>query len=470
MYRNIIKGWSKHLDFTIIDIICLEVAFFIAYIVRNGFPTGGFTQQYENLVWAIVFVDILAVFFLNGYDDIIQRGYVMEIKQVLLHCGGVTAGLIIWMFIFKESSTYSRIIVLCMCPIGACFMIVARLCWKRVIRIRIREKKEYRKVLIISTEKRIEDTIEGLLQPYRNYQLNGCVLYDTGSRVGTSIKYVPVVADKDHIIKYIQESIIDEVFIDLPGYEEQAEKLMSIFVSMGLVAHVNLAKFTPSVENKRIQRFAGYMVLSSSMKFATPRQLFFKRAIDICGAMVGLLITGIVYVIFAPIIKKQSPGPVFFSQERVGRNGRRFRIYKFRTMYRDAEERKKELAAQNKMSGFMFKMDNDPRITPIGRFLRRSSIDEFPQFWNVLKGDMSMVGTRPPTVDEYRKYEVRHRKRLAMRPGLTGMWQVSGRSDIVDFEEVVELDAKYIAEWTLGLDIKIIWKTVLIVLRQKGAV
>ena len=139
-------------------------------------------------------------------------------------------------------------------------------------------------------------------------------------------------------------------------------------------------------------------------------------------------------------------------------------------MYPDAEARKKELMEQNKMSGFMFKMDNDPRIIPIGHFLRKSSIDELPHFWNVLKGDMSLVGTRPPTVDEYEQYEVRHRKRLAMRPGLTGMWQVSGRSDIVDFEEVVALDAKYITEWTLMMDFKIIWRTVLIVLGQKGAV
>ena len=118
----------------------------------------------------------------------------------------------------------------------------------------------------------------------------------------------------------------------------------------------------------------------------------------------------------------------------------------------------------------MFKMDNDPRIIPIGHFLRKSSIDELPQFWNVLKGEMSLVGTRPPTVDEYKQYGMRHRKRLAMKPGITGMWQVSGRSDIVDFEEVVALDAKYIEEWNLSMDIKILWQTVKIVLTGKGAV
>ena len=139
-------------------------------------------------------------------------------------------------------------------------------------------------------------------------------------------------------------------------------------------------------------------------------------------------------------------------------------------MYPDAEERKKELMEKNKMSGLMFKMDNDPRIFPIGHFLRKTSIDELPQFWNVLIGDMSLVGTRPPTVDEYEQYELGHRKRLAMKPGLTGMWQVSGRSDITDFDEVVALDAKYIEQWDITLDIKILWKTVLVVLTGSGAV
>ena len=139
-------------------------------------------------------------------------------------------------------------------------------------------------------------------------------------------------------------------------------------------------------------------------------------------------------------------------------------------MYTDAEERKKELMAQNKMNGLMFKMDNDPRIFPFGNFIRKTSIDELPQFWNVLKGDMSLVGTRPPTVDEYEQYELHHRKRLATKPGLTGMWQVSGRSDITDFEDVVALDTRYITEWNLGLDIKIILRTIQVVFTGRGSV
>lgn len=155
----------------------------------------------------------------------------------------------------------------------------------------------------------------------------------------------------------------------------------------------------------------------------------------------------------------------------MGKNGRPFKIYKFRSMYMDAEERKKELMKQNNIKdGMMFKMDDDPRIIKgVGHFIRKTSLDEFPQFWNILKGDMSLVGTRPPTMDEWEKYELHHCKCLAIKPGLTGMWQVSGRSDITDFEEVVELDTKYIAEWCLKLDIEILVKTVMVVFRGNGA-
>lgn len=184
-----------------------------------------------------------------------------------------------------------------------------------------------------------------------------------------------------------------------------------------------------------------------------------------------MLLTGIIFIFVAPIIYIKSPGPIFFKQVRIGKNGKKFNIYKFRSMYMDAEERKKELMAQNDIKdGMMFKMDNDPRIIKgIGNFIRDYSLDEFPQFWNVLKGDMSLVGTRPPTVDEWKQYEPYHRGRLAVKPGLTGMWQVSGRSDITDFEEVVKLDMEYVKNWNIGMDIKILFKTVGVVLKGSGS-
>lgn len=211
---------------------------------------------------------------------------------------------------------------------------------------------------------------------------------------------------------------------------------------------------------------------------ASLQQLFIKRLIDIIGSIIGLFITMILFVFIAPAIYIHSPGAVFFSQLRVGRNGRIFKIYKFRSMYPDAEKKKKELLDSNEMTGCMFKINNDPRIIGsgpdgtkhgIGWFIRKTSIDEFPQFWNVLKGEMSLVGTRPPTVDEWNKYEYHHRGRLAIKPGLTGLWQISGRSNIKDFEEVVKLDVEYIEKWNLGLDIKIIFKTILNLFTGNGA-
>lgn len=199
-------------------------------------------------------------------------------------------------------------------------------------------------------------------------------------------------------------------------------------------------------------------------------QLFLKRLIDILAAILGLLLVAVVTLVIYPIVQKQSPGPLFFKQKRVGKNGRRFHMYKFRSMYLDAEERKKDLMEQNEISSdLMFKLENDPRIFPFGQKIRDWSIDELPQFINVLKGDMSLIGTRPPTVEEVAKYELHHFKRLAMRPGITGMWQVSGRSNIQDFEEVVKLDASYIDNFSLWLDLKIILKTVKVVLKKEGS-
>ena len=183
-----------------------------------------------------------------------------------------------------------------------------------------------------------------------------------------------------------------------------------------------------------------------------------------------LTITAVVTPFVALAIKIESPGPVFFAQERIGRNGRRFKIYKFRSMYIDAEERKKELMEKNQMNGLMFKMDDDPRITKVGKFIRKTSIDELPQFYNILVGQMSLVGTRPPTVDEFNQYSLYYKRRLSMTPGLTGMWQVSGRSSITDFDEVVKLDLEYIDNWSVGLDIKILFMTVYTVLFRRGAV
>jgi len=196
-----------------------------------------------------------------------------------------------------------------------------------------------------------------------------------------------------------------------------------------------------------------------------------KRLIDIVGALIGLIITGVLLIPIAIAIKLDSPGPIFFGQTRCGWMGKRFRIWKLRSMYVDAEARKAELEKQNQVQGAFFKIDNDPRVTRVGRFLRRTSLDELPQFWNVLKGEMSLVGTRPPTPDEVERYEVPEWQRLDVKPGMTGEWQVNGRSSVRKFEDVIRLDLQYQKNWSLTYDLKLIFRTVTILFnKNSGAV
>ena len=253
---------------------------------------------------------------------------------------------------------------------------------------------------------------------------------------------------------------------------------MAELSAMGITTHsyINL-----KIERKAelfVEKFCGTMVVTENIRRASIWGLIVKRTMDIVGAIIGLVFTALITIIVGPMIFFADPGPIFFSQVRIGQNGKKFLMFKFRSMYKDAEERKKQLMEKNEIKGNMFKMENDPRIIGsgpdvtrhgIGWFIRKTSIDEFPQFWNILIGEMSLVGTRPPTVDEWEHYELHHRARMSFRPGLTGMWQVSGRSDITDFETVVNLDMEYIDNWSILEDIRIILKTVGMIFTGSGA-
>lgn len=312
------------------------------------------------------------------------------------------------------------------------------------------------------------------------FDLAGLVLSDRDAQ-GETLNGIPVVANLSDAAEYICREWVDEVFIEADAIKA-AEKLVAQCQEMGVVVHEQLMLESGVSQKQLVEHIGDYTVLTSTVNYATPFQALVKRLMDIVGGLIGCVLAGIIILIVGPQIKKASPGPIIYSQERIGQNGRRFKFYKIRSMYLDADERKKDLMKENRVSdGLMFKLDFDPRIigneilpdgtkkTGIGAFIRNTSLDEFPQFFNVLKGDMSLVGTRPPTVDEWDKYELHHRARMAMKPGITGMWQVSGRSDITDFEQIVKLDTQYICNWSIGLDLKILCQTVSAVLKHKGA-
>lgn len=313
------------------------------------------------------------------------------------------------------------------------------------------------------------------------YENNGyyCITsYEESAPIKTrtdEIYNVPVVANKENLMGWIRTAALDEVYINLPaGNESYITILIEELEDMGITVHVNIPILEKILQNSKFDNINCSMVAGHPVAIFAPavhndREIILKKTTDFIGGLLGTVLSLPIILITAIPLLIESPGPLIFKQARVGKNGRIFNIYKLRSMYADAEKRKQALMAQNKMDGHMFKMDNDPRITKVGKFIRKYSIDELPQFWNVLKGDMSLIGTRPPTVEEFEQYESHHKRRLSMKPGITGLWQVSGRSNIQDFEEVVKLDCEYIDTWSPALDIKILFKTVNVVLTHKGA-
>ena len=281
------------------------------------------------------------------------------------------------------------------------------------------------------------------------------------------------VRGKDDYLDFATRHVVDEVFVQVQDNRSSSrflKRLILEFEQMGVVVNLSLNVFNLNMNgSKQINTVEEYPVMTFTSQLFDYRMIVLKRIMDILGSVVGLILAFVIGILIAPALLIESPGPLIFRQKRVGVNGRIFNFYKFRSMYKDAEERKEELMSENEMNGPMFKIENDPRITKVGAFIRRTSIDELPQFFNVLKGDMSLVGTRPPTVDEYMQYTAEQKRRISFKPGITGLWQVSGRSNIRDFEEVVKLDLEYIDNWSIGLDVRIILKTIGIVIKRAGA-
>jgi len=269
--------------------------------------------------------------------------------------------------------------------------------------------------------------------------------------------------------KIVRENVIDELVLLSPINQTQLEQLVSRCAERGLTLRMMVD--VPAAESRiwQMDQWTDNTFLLSMSAFShDPLQLAVKRILDVAGALVGLALFLLVWALYGRRVRRESGGSVIFSQRRVGMNGRGFFVHKFRTMYHDAENQMEGMRALNQMRGPMFKVKDDPRITPIGRKLRRRHLDELPQFWNVLTGEMSLVGTRPPTEAEVVQYQEWHHRRLSIRPGITGLWQLNGNHRINDFEEVVNLDCEYIDKWSLWLDLRIIVKTIFKIARADG--
>lgn len=333
----------------------------------------------------------------------------------------------------------------------------------------------FRHILIVGGDERAR-RVAGLIEQHADWGLKivGFLRYGEGPS-GKWIAGYPWLGELEEIADICAKHAVDEVVFCLPKEaltavddHRPALENMGVTVRMVLETVSDWSILLP--RRQELSYFHGEIpMLTYYGKPFDARQLLLKRSLDVAGAVVGLALTALLFPFIAVAVLLDSPGPLFFRQERVGENGRRFTCWKFRSMYKDAEERKRELLPLNEMSGAIFKIRDDPRVTRVGRVLRRTSLDELPQFWNVLRGEMSLVGTRPPTPDEVARYEHWHRKRICIKPGITGLWQVSGRNKIRNFDEVAHLDIEYIDRWSLWLDIKILLKTFRVLLGRKGA-
>lgn len=459
---------AKHIDFVLLDLVALQLSFVVSYLIRLGTDNYMVPGDYVLLDAVVVLMHFFLVLFNESYSGIMRRGKLKELKSVLIHNIELLGLILVYLFFVKQSANYSRIIFALFISFNVIIMWILRSIRKYILLTKKVTERNKSRMLVVTSSKNVNELMSKLTKHnYYNYNVHGVVLLDK-TVTDEKIEEVPLVADADSMYDFVKSNVIDEVFLDYIG--EDMDEMVDKFITIGVKVHVNINAIVSSdFPNAHIDKVNEFSVMTMSISHVSLYEKIVKRLIDIFVAIPGLIMMGISFIFVAPIIYIQSPGPIFFKQNRVGKNGRVFKIYKFRSMYMDAEERKKELMEKNKMSGLMFKMDDDPRITPIGKFIRKTSIDELPQFINIFKGDMSLVGTRPPTVDEYNEYEHHHKSRLAMKPGLTGMWQVSGRSDITDFEEVVRLDNEYIRNYSLGLDIKIICKTFGVVLGRKGS-
>ena len=456
-----------------VECFCIILSFTLAIFTRGVQSSWStFSRSYMMTIAYILFFHLLSYYLFDWNTNIFKRGYYIEFIAVFKYNVVLILILSFFLFVTKIADDFSRLVFVLFFLYNVILTYIGHLLMKQYFTSVYRRSPSSNKMYILTVSDYAEQILSMLTSsPEWSFEVTGIALLDRKKEdAREAVGGVPVIAGRDDLYEQLKVKVIDEVFIHLPDYpRSEIEELIIKFESMGITVHVNIDYFNNVIAHKTTESFAGFTVLSYEASTFDYRRLLIKRVMDIIGSLVGLAITAVLTPFIAIAIKLDSKGPVFFAQKRVGKNGRYFNLYKFRSMTTDAEERKKELMAQNEMDGPMFKVENDPRVTRVGAFLRKTSLDELPQFYNILTGSMSLVGTRPPTVDEFKQYDLYYRRRLSIKPGLTGLWQVSGRSNITDFKDVLKLDLEYIDNWSLSSDIRILLMTVWVVVMKRGA-
>lgn len=471
---------KKHTQVIIfLDLVLVTLGFISAFWCKQILPSsfGGLSQapHYYLVLFLLIIASYITFSVLHLNINSNNDNILKKIVTVWVAVGLSLIMLIIFLFVFHQEGI-SRLLFLLHFIFTAIFCSLRVYFFDKSFRVNDRMKDKQINILVIGSRHRAQTTIQTVLDSSGSfYNIIGCLDLeqdDVGKKVVADVRVIGTMLDFKHILL---NNVVDEIIFALPlqniaDINDQITFAEKLGISIRIMPDWQLQKimFRPETASISFDSFHGNPSLSLSSAPAKEISLLVKHFFDLSVATLGSIVISPLLLLIAASIKLTSKGPVLFSQERMGLNGRRFKVLKFRTMVEDAEKLKGQLADSNEMDGPVFKIKKDPRVTRIGRFLRKSSLDELPQLFNVVKGDMSLVGPRPPIPMEVDAYLPCYRRRLSMRPGITCIWQVTGRNNI-DFEEWMKLDLQYIDEWSLWLDARLLFLTVRAVLSGSGS-
>lgn len=457
-YANIVQ--------VLFDVLFLFLTYIITYYVAREMTSLRAITEY---IWIIIiFIPLwIAIMNFHGMYDKTTFYYIDRVFRNVFYATFFSGLILGAMFFFIKETNTSRIFIGSFLLLCIVIMFFERYIISLIFRYGRANIDKTRIILVCS-----QDTYT-LFNKYikkTHIQYNIVGVIQVGQRKIAEKELLLGKLDKDTFESILKNQIVDQVVFALPKeYTQEVEPYMMTCLKMGITVQ-NVLNYNLKLARVHSSMLGPMPVLTFHTVSLNPVRKAIKRAMDIAGALVGIAITLIAAIFIVPAIKLDSPGPIIFKQKRVGRYGRIFEVYKFRTMCINAEAKKKELQEMNEyQNGLFFKIKEDPRVTRVGSFLRKTSLDEFPQFFNVLKGDMSLVGTRPPTLEEVELYDLEHWRRISIKPGITGNWQINGRSNIKDFDEIVALDTQYIDKWSIWLDISILLKTLVHVVKREAA-
>ena len=468
----------------LIDMALLVAAFLLAYHFRESvhlfyrldlmpgqeiFKPIGLMESYLWLLLFILPVWLGLLSLRGGYQELRMKSYprmvwtIFQVSVLGLICFGAFMYLLKLHYVSRAFLGLFVVLSFGLLSLGRWILLF-------FFRLMLRRGYFCRSLLIVGTGRRARHFVQ-VIRAHANWGLRIIGFLDDDPKlIGHKVEGVEVLAGLADLPKILREKVIDEVIFVIPrNWVTRMEPCILECELIGVRATMAVDLFNLHFAKAQSTDLAGIPLISFDTTPMDQWRLALKRTLDFVTATIGLILLAPLFLTVAWAIKITSPGPVFFRQVRCGINGRRFLLYKFRSMSADAEARRAELEHLNEMDGPVFKVTNDPRLTPVGRWLRKLSIDELPQLFNVLRGEMSLVGPRPPLPSEVEKYEPWQRRRLSMRPGITGYWQVSGRNRVKDFDQWTRLDLQYIDRWSLTLDAQILLKTVPAVLFGVGA-